>query len=432
MRRTTPRMSAWRPLPILLASSALLIGACASDEDEGSAASPDDTSSVETTETTVDAAAALGEPNPASGDPIRIGYVYDGVSDSGDNTLELDAAQAATEYVNEYLGGIGGRPIELDVCETGQTPAGATDCVTQMVTDEVAAVLNGVTGQGVSLFAPLAEAGIPSFTPGTLDQESLAAPGIFIMGNGILTVLAGPAQIAANNGVERAAVLVIDVPAASGPLETAAPLFYGNVDVEVDIVTIPPDTPDMAPQIIAELANNPGQFQIIGDVNFCSKALRALSEAGFEGTIIPIQGCIDEESAAELTNVEGSQILSLTSTDPSSPEVQLFNAIFDTYAPDASRESIALSGYQAVIGFARAMAGHEGDVTPESVIATLEAMPPTPVPLADGITFQCNHTAVSIAPNICSTDVLQATLDATGNGSEYTVLEGTEVLTLGG
>ena len=38
----------------------------------------------------------------------------------------------------------------------------------------------------------------------------------------------------------------------------------------------------------------------------------------------------------------------------------------------------------------------------------MAAMPPTPLPLGGGITFQCNGTQVSLAPPICSTQVLKA------------------------
>ena len=62
---------------------------------------------------------------------------------------------------------------------------------------------------------------------------------------------------------------------------------------------------------------------------------------------------------------------------------------------------------------------------------TISAMPSTPYPLADGLTFQCNKKQVSIAPNICSNAVLQTKVDAKGNGTKYTVLDGSTVLNFG-
>ena len=91
------------------------------------------------------------------------------------------------------------------------------------------------------------------FASGGLEQKTLSDDGIYLMGNAILSVLAGPAQVAKQDGIDQAAIFVVDNPAASGQLQQAAPLFYGNVKVGVDVVPIPIDAPDVSPQITAAL-----------------------------------------------------------------------------------------------------------------------------------------------------------------------------------
>jgi branched-chain amino acid transport system substrate-binding protein len=434
-----------RSAALLIAAGALLATACSSDDAGGDDAvattaadgGTDSTATTvadggeATTTTTVDASAALGEENPAAGDPVTIGYVFDGTTDTIDNAAELEAAEAAAQYVNEYLGGIGGRPIELSSCSTDQTPTGATNCANQFISDGVAAVLNGVSGQGGSVYPAVAEAGIPVFVAGTLDQPSLGAEHVYVMTNGIITALAGPAQVAADDGITTAAIIVIDVPAASGPISQAAPIFYGNAGVTADIVAIPPDAPDLTPQVQAEVtANNPGQFAIVGDPPFCAKAINAIESVGFTGNIVVIPQCI-EQSTVDSANVDGLILLTATTTDPDSEEFALYNAVLDTYAPDTDRGGVAPGGYQAVVGFARAVAGLTGDVTAATIDAAILAMPATPMPLADGITFQCDRQQVSIAAGLCSTDALTTVLDADGNPGPFEVLHGAELLTLG-
>jgi branched-chain amino acid transport system substrate-binding protein len=290
-------------------------------------------------------------------------------------------------------------------------------------------VVNGVTGQALALFPPLAEAGIPVFTPGTGDQESLFTPGIYIMGNGIVALLAGPAKLAADAGADRAAILVIGVPAATGAIEAAAPTFYDKVGVEVDVVAIPPDTPDMTPGVLTEMDNDPGQFAVVGDPSFCLKAMNALAGAGFDGQIALISQCIDDAVLDQATNLEGVAVTTFATTDPDSGEHRLYRAVMSTFAgDDADLGGVAPSGYQAVLGLARAMSGLTGDVTPDSVEAAFAAMGPTPMPLADGITYQCDGEQVALAPNVCSTDVLSTTLDASGNATTYDILPGADLL----
>jgi hypothetical protein len=51
-------------------------------------------------------------------------------------------------------------------------------------------------------------------------------------------------------------------------------------------------------------------------------------------------------------------------------------------------------------------------------------MKATPMPLADGVTFKCDGKQVSIAANICSTEVLTGALNADGtiDAAGYSVL----------
>jgi branched-chain amino acid transport system substrate-binding protein len=406
-----------RSVTALLAVGVLLVAACT--EDSGDAASD------------VDPSEALGTENPAEGEPIQIGYVYDGTTDVIDASAELAAAEAAAQYVNDYLGGVAGRPIELDVCSTDQTPAGASDCVTQMTADEVPVVLNGVTGQAPVLFRPLADAGIPVFVTAAGDPSIMSAERVHILGNGIVALLGAPAQIAADNDVDRVAMATIDVPAASGALEGAAPAFFANVGIEVDLVLIPPDTPEVTPNIAAALESDPGEFVVIGDPAFCAKALDGIEAAGFDGQLVIIQQCMDDALRESATNLEGAALTTFATDDPDSEEFRLYQAVMDTYAEDGELGAQAPNGYQAVVGFARAMEGLTGEVNAETVESALSAMPPTPMPLADGITYQCDGQQVELATSMCSTDVLWTELDAEGNGTDYQVLEGAPFLSLG-
>lgn len=403
----------------VLAATAIVAGACSSDDSAG-----DDETSPDTTIDT----AILGEKNPASGDPIQIGFVYDGVSDAVDNTEELVAAEAARDYVNEYMAGIDGRPIELVVCSTDQTPAGASDCVTEFANAGVPVVLNGVTGQAGSLFEPLEEAGIAVFVTAANPTD----PGADIMTNGTLSLAAGPAKVFADEGIEAAAIIGIDVPAASAALKTSAALFYEEAGVEPDVVLIPPDTPDMSPNIQAAISKNPGGMTVVGDALFCTKAMQAIAAAGYDGKLVIIPQCIDENFLEQTTNLEGATMLTTSTSDPDSEEYKLYSAVMHTYAgADANLGGTAPQAYQAVLGFARAMDGVTGEITVDVVRSQLASMPPTPMPLGDGIMFQCDGKQVALTPAICSQDVLQTVLDADGNPGEFSILKGSEILATG-
>lgn len=372
-----------------------------------------------------------GEPNPATGEPVKVGFISDGQSDAIDNSSETPAAEAAAAYANDYLGGAGGRVIDLVTCDTEQTPAGAQDCVAELVSAGVVAIVNGVSGQTETINAEANEAGIPFIQNGGISQAAFASPLTHVITNGLAT-LVGPAAVAAEEGFTTAGIIVIDVPAASGPISGAAPLFYGNAGVAVEIVAIAPGTPDMTPQVQAAISNGVEQFAIIGDEPFCTSAMSAIQLLGFEGPVVVIGPCIGETSIAEV-DMEGILLIGLTSDDPADAEVALFFAVMAEYAPDELTDSIARHGYSGVLAFARALAAHpEGEMTPESVQEAILAMAPAPMPLGpDGAMFQCNRQAIALAPAICSAASVITTLNSEGQNTGFRELDLTDLLSLG-
>jgi branched-chain amino acid transport system substrate-binding protein len=413
----------WRhALPFLaVAASAIAVAGCSSSGNSHSSAS----------ETPSAASDVLGAKKPATGDPVSIGFVYDGVSDAQDLSAELTGAKASVQYINEYLGGIGGRPIKLDACSTDQTPSGAAKCVTQFATDKVLAAINADSGQQASMLPQLATAGIPVFVGATLDQKTLTMPGISVMENGLGYGLAGPAKLAEQAGYATAAIIAPDLPSSAGAIKVAAPLFYGNAKVKVDVVPVPPDAADMTPEIQAELSHSPGQFHIIGVPAFCARAIQALRSVNYTGDIIVISNCIDSTTAKTAGSLKGLKIVTVSSSDPNSAEFKLFSAVINKYAAGADLASGVTSGYQATVGLARGLGRLTGDVTRASIATALKTMVATPMPLADGITFKCDgHQVPVLAPNICSTDVLAGTLDADGkiDTKGYSVLDVSDVL----
>src|SRR5215218_125858 len=70
-------------------------------------------------------AGGLGTPNAASGEPVLVGVI----TNRGSETLEQQGvfteqgASMARDYINDYMGGIAGRPLQVFFCGAGQTAA---------------------------------------------------------------------------------------------------------------------------------------------------------------------------------------------------------------------------------------------------------------------------------------------------------------------
>ena len=371
----------------------------------------------------------LGPANAATGTPLKIGFISDGKSEAVDNSAELIAADAATKYINEHLGGVQGRPLQLVTCETGLTPAGATDCGGQMADAHVPIVLSSTPGLPAQILPPLNAAGIPYFVDAGVDPSVLLPASSFVLTN-TLGGLAAPVQVANDAHLTHVAMVVIDVPAAIGPIKSLGQPLFDKAGIAVDYVAIPPGTPEMSPPLQAALSNGAQMFSIIGDTGFCVSALAALASLGFQGTRMINPQCLTPDLAGQVSGgLDNVKVATTESLDASDPEVALYEAVLAKYAPDIKPHDGTNSGaYAVVLAFARAMAGVTGELTPAAVQTGLTAMQSQPQPLLAGQTFRCDHALFPLTPAVCSSGIAIVTLDADGKPKSSAVFDAAPIL----
>ncbi|MDA8046633.1 MAG: ABC transporter substrate-binding protein [Actinomycetota bacterium] len=398
---------------------ALLASACSSSSSPKSTSTSQPASGATTATTAGAVSSALGTPNAATGPTLTVGYLTDGQNGSVDNLSEIPAAQAAVSYINAYLGGIGSAhyALKLDVCNDQDTPAGATNCANQMIASHVPIVLNNTSGQDGTIYSALAAGNVPMMTYQTAVAAQLTGKLSYVLSNGLASSFAAPVALAKQLGAKRAALLVIDVPAASGPAQQLMPLFSKNVGFPIDVVAIAPGTADMTPQVQAEISKGADFIELLGDVSFCTSALKAMKTLAYTGTTAMIAQCQDTGSYKGIPGgYAGVYETTVASTLPTDPDVALYEAAMAKYASGTQpfANGVTQGGFAVVLGFARATTALSG-TTSASIESAITGMGPARMPFGAGGTFQCNGKQVSIAPNICSSGALSAKLDTQGN-----------------
>jgi branched-chain amino acid transport system substrate-binding protein len=373
---------------------------------------------------------ALGPVQEATGDTVKIGYIETGQTSAVDTTDEDKAAAAVAEYANNHLGGLAGHRIEIVVCESKGTPAGAQECGSQFVRDGVVAVAGSSPGEPEGTIEQLNAGGI-AFTANLMaNATALAAKDVFVFGNP-LSVFGTPAQYAKDNGLDRAALVVIDVPGSAGPTKTIAPLLFGNAGATADAVLVPPGTADMTPQIQAARGEDPKMWYVLGDPNFCSTAAKAFQTLAVTEPLLFDARCIGPDVANALPGLEKMKFVSSYSTDPSDPDWPLFEAVLGEYGGDLEVSGYSITAFQGVLSLIRAVnAAAPSEVTPASVITALQTAPAVPYPLGGGITLQCNGPVAALSPNICSTGGLIADAGADGTLKNFEAVDASELYTL--
>jgi len=404
-----------------LAAVALAAAGCGGDS--GSGGEGNATAGADT--------AILGTPKAASGTPVKIGFMSTGRTQTVDNTDEIKAAQATAAYANAYLGGLRGHPIELVICEDKNVPATAQACGNTFLQEHVAAVAAGANGQPDPVIQIVNPAGIPVGLNSSGSTMVLNTPGVFVWSN-TLAPFGTSAAYAREHKLTKAAVLVIDVPAATDTAKALLPAFFRNAGATAKVVAIPPGTADMTPQIQA--AGHPDLFHVIGNAAFCASAIRAIRTIAPKASITAIGNCIGTDKGSSIPGgFKGVTIVAQANVNPDDKEFQLFKAVIGKYGNGLGTNDTVTTGYQGMLSFVRAVNAASGtDVTPAGITKALQSMPATPYPLGGGATFKCDGTALAAASkNICSTASFVADAATDGTLSNFTTLDATGIYKLG-
>jgi branched-chain amino acid transport system substrate-binding protein len=419
------RRGALRRLSTSSAVVLLLLAACG-DDDEGSAddAATDETASDDATGTDD----VLGPVDEASGTPVRIGFISDGQNESTDQSIDFDVADATVEWLNTHRGGIAGRPIELVTCEAKLDPAVGTDCANQMVEEGVPAVVVSTTGVVENVWQPIHGAGIPTMWFAAQGDTVLSdTESTFTVSDPTAGVVGVPIGVATANGEDKVTAVVIDVPAALDTFEGAGAAAFEEAGIELELVKIPPGTPDMTPQLNPVAAGDPGVVHVLGNDAFCIAAFQALDAAAFDGPVTAITQCITDATRDALSGdaLEGIAVGATSPVDADDETDELYRTVMETFGDgiDTSRAT-GHGTFTAVAGFGAAVEGISGEITPESVTAAIKAMPETELPNTAGLTFQCNGEQKPDQPAVCTSGSLVTTLDADGNPTTYEPTQG--------
>ncbi|MCW2528336.1 MAG: putative amino acid transporter [Pseudonocardiales bacterium] len=419
MRPVSACIRSSRGVLIGLAVIPLLVTACSSSKSTSGSSAGASGSSAD---------AILGTPNKATGSPITIGISDPGKEQAIDTTTEFTASRALAKYANDYLGGINGHVIQLKECSTLDTPANELDCANQMIQAKVSAVVEA-SGDDVTI-KNVTAGGIPMMEGLGASTVALQTPNSFSLGNG-LGVYGAPAAYAKQKNISNTALIVIDVPGASGPAKQLSPAFFANAGKSVDVVTIAPGVADMSPQIQTTLSKQPGLYYIIGNPAFCTSAIKAIKTLAPTATIAMLNNCISTTKTGITGGYAGIKTVTTQAADPSDPDYKLFLAVQKKY--DGATDPMAVFGYVPLLGLIRSLnAAKVTDISATGVTAAIKSAPAAELPLGKGATFKCDGTALpTVSKNICSLAAFVADTDESGALSNFTLLDDPSIYKLG-
>jgi branched-chain amino acid transport system substrate-binding protein len=309
---------------LLLAT--VLAGGCSEPEPDASDSSTSTTLAVDCSdllacarESTV-ADLVPDEPTAATGEPIVLGMINQENTPAGSFPELSGAVQAGVEWINEEMGGIDGRPIEVQVCNTEFSPEGSTACAQQFVELGVPAVLGGIDVFGNAIDT-LADNGIPYVGGIPVSTQSATSPLSFQWSGGTWGATVAFAEHAVEAGAERVSILYGEFGSITQSAEYGRDVLEA-AGVQVQLVPYPILATDLSAALEAAASTEPDAVAVLAADTGCRPAFEGLAALDLDITAYLVGACaaptildaLDPEvTDGAIFNVEGP-------VDPDNPQ----------------------------------------------------------------------------------------------------------------
>jgi branched-chain amino acid transport system substrate-binding protein len=366
--------------------------------------------------------AALPPGQKATGTPIKVGYINLEGGPTISSPMYRVGAELAVSYVNGYLNGFGGHPVQLIKCYMDGTPASSIACANQLVDDKVPLVIRGSNTNSAEAQI-LTEAGIPYILAYGVGPAELNTPGLFSLtmqdGGG----LGGLAKYAMDRGWKKVALLPLGTPNISQFFEQFAGPVFGKAGVEYQVTYVPPGTPDPTPQLSAAMSGHPDAILFHGDVKTCTSFLKAVAALGVTVPLFLVGGCANQAvlDSVPATALDNAYLLSPIDLSDIGADASTFETLLRQQDPDADPHSIQLRlGYLPVVTLARILTGFTGQPTAATIMNAIRSAKNVPLPFGRGTVISCDGSAIPELASVCSPDTVLQKAQAAG---KYTFVD---------
>ncbi|MEV0549056.1 ABC transporter substrate-binding protein [Nocardia salmonicida] len=248
----------------------------------------------------------------AAGAPIKIG-LFNPSKGPATQAGVTTGRNAAVEYINNQIGGINGRPIEIVDCGIDNTsPESTISCANQFVQAGVVAAVDGYNAESAAAMPILTSAAIPLIGQIPFNTATGAVPeNRVFFGPPPAAFLVGFLQSLKQAGKNSLTLVNSDLPQAHQVFDGLLTPLGKQLGIEVKSAYYPPAGPNFTAlaSTIADGSPAAGGLMTAPNDNTCNKLAQALKSVKYSGTVF-LAAC------TEYVDVMGAQAVGAQSYSP--------------------------------------------------------------------------------------------------------------------
>lgn len=385
------------------AVAALVLAGCVGQQGSGDAGDTPDGLTADQYQVALDYVGGEAKPADDTLEPVKIGFIN--VEGGAFSFPEVSAAaQVAADVVNDYLGGVQGHPVEVEVCGVVEGDEDALSCAQKFVNDPaIVSIQLGFTIIGTgSIYQTVGDRkpiiGFGPFGPQDLDTENA----IYYTSGSYSSAPAIVKYATEELGAETLAVVYDGGnPGTAGNVQVLSGLAP---ELGLEVTAVPVANPsEWVSALVSAGAQTADAVAVVSDPSSCVSAAQAVQELAFSTPVISYNICLFEAVADALGDFP-----QWTYIGPGTPiqaddsdEAKLLIAATDLYSPGSSLGGAVPNTFGVLLSQVRAMNTIGVDaLTTESLAAELRAFTgPAFLGVPD---LECGQFTSVGVPSVCS------------------------------
>ncbi|MGB2756392.1 MAG: ABC transporter substrate-binding protein [Acidimicrobiia bacterium] len=343
------------------------------------------------------------KPTKATGAPIHLGMINQENTPAGSYPELSQAVMAATKFINEELGGVHGRPIEVDVCNTQFSAEGSTACGQKYVEAKVPAVLGGIDvfGNGIDT---LDENGIPFVGGIPISAQSVTNANSFQWSGGSGGAAVSFSWYAAEKlHAKKVAIVYGEFGSITDAAEMGKKVLE-DAGVQVQMVPYPILATDISSALNAAATFQPDAIFVMATDAGCKAGFDGVASLGIKAATFYVGACAAPSIIAQAgtAKTEGAyfNVESSLSTTPPDPDYVLYNTVVEKYGDGLDPIGAGTVSFKSMMNLYLVLNEVGSDITPASILAALKAK--VDAPSFAGHEYTCDGKQFDGLPAMCS------------------------------
>ncbi|KUP97917.1 ABC transporter substrate-binding protein [Thermobifida cellulosilytica] len=308
------------------------------------------------------------------GEPIKLGSILTITHPGWDNSAVQTVNEAWAAYINEELGGVDGRPVEVESCDDHGDPAKTSQCLNNLLDSGVVALVNNSSlAFGANALPAMEQAGVANIGGWPVSADEYVSSHNFPTTPGASGTYPSLAVYFAATGAEKLAVAYTNTPSGQEVGASLKELWQELGGKDYYMTEFDPTAADFTPMVSKIAAEKPDAVILAVGEGAAARMFQAARNVGLD---VPLGASSTAATPAVFDaagdSVEGAFFaFAAVPADHDSEDAETYRTVLGERAPDldlTGQTAVAASSMQYAYDL---LSSIEGEITRESVLEQL-------------------------------------------------------------